>query len=222
MSGWRRETDKFVFAGGIAINNESGEGIRLGKYTNRGSASYGWRDITHPIEVRGVRAVDPVWAEIGATGFFGYQFALDKEVHGTAHVPHDIVPGTAVHFHVHWLPDGTDTNPVTWEFTYAYAKGFNQEAFDFALANSPNTTAGVATATEAGPGVQYQHMVTETAAVTIPGLTEPDGLIHYRIKRISSTPETDNTDNIYVLTTDIHYQSTNMATKQRTPDFYGD
>lgn len=127
------------------------------------------------------------------------------------HIPHDIVPLSPIHLHAHWLPDGTNTQPVRWEFTYMFAKGFAQEAFDPA--------GEVVLAEEAPPGVAYTHMVTESAAITLPTLTEPDGMIYVRVRRVTNGA-TDNTDNIFLLTADAHYQSTNMATEGKAPSFY--
>ena len=203
----------------LVIPNDSGKGLQLGRFAE--TADFGWRDITSAIEVRGVGATDPDWAQVGSTNFYGYKFAVNDEIWMTFHIPHDIVPGSDIHFHMHWFPSGTNVQPVKWQFEYAYAKGFNQAAFDFELAEGPLTNAGIAPAHSAGPGVQYQHMVTETDAITIPGLTEPDGLIHTTISRITNGG-TENTDDIFGLTADIHYQSTNLATKQKAPGFYDD
>ena len=62
-------------------------------------------------------------------------------------------------------------------------------------------------------------MVTETAAITIPTLTEPDGLLYVQVKRITNGGS-ENTDNIFMITSDVHYQSTNLTTKNKAPDFY--
>ena len=203
----------------LIVPNDSGKGLRVGRFAE--TSSFGWHDITAAIEVRGVGATDPDWAQVGTTNHFAYKFAVNDKCWMTFHVPHDIVPGSDIHLHMHWFPDGTNANSVKWQFEYAYAKGFNQAAFDFALAESPLTNAGIATAESDGPGVQYQHMVSETSAITLPGLTEPDGLIHVAISRVTNGA-TDNTDGIFGLTADIHYQSTNMATKQKAPNFYAD
>lgn len=187
----------------------SGEGNKFGTPS---SSDFGWADITAPISVRGVAATDPSWSRISTGPFYAFAFGVGDYVWQPFHVPHDIVPGSDVHFHVHWLPSGTNSNTVKWQFDYTYAKGFNQGAFD------PNGNS--VTVEQAGPGVAYQHMVAETAAVTIPGLTEPDGIIYVRFGRITNGG-TDNTDTIFVLTADIHYQSTGLvATKNKAPNFY--
>ena len=194
----------------LVLADTSGEGIRLG---DADTSSFGWRDITSSIEVRGVAATDPSWEQVDATGFYAYNFGVGDKVWMTYHIPHDIVPNADIHLHAHWFPDGTNANPVKWQFTYAYAKGFNQQAFPL---GSPT----VVTVEQASPEVQYQHMVAETVAQTVAGLSEPDGMIHVIIERITNGA-TENTDGIFMLTSDIHYQSTNMTTINKAPNFYG-
>ena len=176
------------------------------------SDDFGWRDITGEVVTRGVGATDPSWQQIGSGPFFAYQFALNDVCWMVYHIPHDIVPNSVIHFHVHWIADGTNEQPVKWQWDYTYARGFNQEAFD--------ATGDQITAQQAPPGTAYQHMVTETAGVKINTLNEPDGLIYVKITRLTNGA-TDNTDAIFLLTADVHYQSTGMATYGKAPDFYG-
>ena len=196
-------------ADSLTVNNDlkmsgtTGEGIKL-------PSTFGYHDIMGEIEVRGVGSNDPTWAQVGATAFYAYKFAVGDELWINYHVPHDYVPGTDIYIHTHWFPDGTNTAEVKWQYTYTYAKGHNQAAYDFA-----GTTV---TAAEAPPGTQYQHMVTESSAITISGL-EVDGMIKVHIKRIANGG-TDNTDGIFVDTCDVHYQSTGLPTQNRAPDFY--
>jgi hypothetical protein len=191
----------------------TGDGIKVGP---AGPGSTGWKDITANVIVRGAGATDPNWSQIGATAFYGYKFALNDKCWMIFHVPHDILPSSDIHLHAHWLPDGTNANTVKWQWQYAYAKGFGQEAFDLA---SLADDAGTITAEEAGPGTAYTHMVTETAAITLTDLTEPDGLITTCITRITNGG-TDNTDGIFLLTADVHYQSTGIPTIGKAPNFY--
>jgi hypothetical protein len=170
----------------------------------------GWADITSEVKARGVGATDPGWAQISATSFYAYSFALNDQVWMNFHIPHDYVLGTDIYLHAHWIPDGTNTNSVKWQFIYAYAHGHNQAAYNLA-----GTTI---TAEQTVGGTQYQHYVTETAAITITDM-EPDGIIMVNITRITNGA-TDNTDGIFLLTGDIHYQSTGHGTPKRAPDFY--
>jgi len=174
--------------------------------------NFGWRDITGEVLTRGVGATDPAWAQIGSGPFSAYQFALNDVCWMSYHVPHDIVPNSVIHFHAHWLPDGTNAQPVKWQWDYTYARGFNQEAFDAA--------GDQITAEEAAGGVAYQHMVTETLGVKLDTLNEPDGIIYVKLTRIANGA-TDNTDAIFLLTADVHYQSTDQSTFGKAPNFYG-
>jgi hypothetical protein len=67
-------------------------------------------------------------------------------------------------------------------------------------------------------GTQYQHYITESDAQSGTSM-EPDGIIYMKISRITNGG-TDNANDIFVLQMDVHYQSTNMATKNRAPNFY--
>jgi hypothetical protein len=178
------------------------------------SPKYGWRDITSNVIVRGSGPADPSWTQISSSAIWAYQFDLNDQCWFTFHIPHDIVPGASIHFHSHWMADGTNTQSVKWEWDYVYALGFDQEAF--AIGSETNVTA------ESTPsGTAYQHNVTETAAITIATLTEPDGIITCRMRRITNGG-TNNTYAIFLLTSDIHYQTTNEATYNRAPNFYSE
>ena len=212
--GATRVTGPLYSDGGFVHDGKSGTGI---KYGDRDSTTaYGWADITGQVLVKGVGVADPTWAQIASGPFYAYKFAVNDNCWFCYHVPHDIVPGTDIHFHVHWIHDGTGSNPtepVKWEFTYAYALGFNQAAFDMDTGTTINAeTTPAATA--------YQHYVTETAAVSIATLTEPDGLIYCSIKRITNGG-TENDAGVFMLTSDVHYQSPGLlSTPGKAPGFY--
>lgn len=172
--------------------------------------NYGWRDLEGNIDTR-IGATNPTWTVIDGGPFYAYVFTVGDECFIHYHVPHDIVPNSDIHFHVHWMTSGTSTNTVKFETTYSYAKGFNQAAFD--------TTGTVISVEEAASGTAFQHMVSESTAQTISGLSEPDGIIMVRIARVTNGG-TENTDTVFVLEADVHYQSTNAATAGRSPDFY--
>ena len=89
----------------------------------------GWRDITADIDVQGTGASDPTWSVMGAGPLKAYKFAVNDECWMRFHIPHDIVRDTDIHFHAHWTPDGTNVQPVKWQWQFAYARGFNQDAF---------------------------------------------------------------------------------------------
>lgn len=191
----------------LTLPNTSGKGMKVG---DESAADFGWRDITGQIQTRGNASVDPTWAQIGAGPFWAYKFAIGDEIWIVYHIPHDYAPGSDIYLHVHWIPDGTDANTVKWKYDYTIAKGFDQSAF--------NTTGTTVYSELAGPGTAYQHMVSETVAISSSEL-EVDGLIIVNIERVTNGG-TDNTDDIFMLTTDVHYQSSNLATKNKAPNFY--
>lgn len=170
----------------------------------------GWHDILGQVVQRGVGSNDPVWEDISGSDFYAYRFNLGDEVWMQFHFPHDYILGTDVYIHVHWLPDGTNANSVKWQFDYTWAKGHNQAAF--------NMTGTTITAEQTVGGTAYQHYVTESDAISNAAF-EPDGILMVRVSRITNGG-TNNTDNIYMLTSDIHYESDNKATLNRAPDFY--
>lgn len=193
----------------IADSEDGGKGktLPLDKIIPRG-----WRDITGQITVRGTGANNPNWANIGGN-FWGYNFDIGDECFMAFHVPHDYIPSTDIYFHTHWLTKNTDTtNEVWWQFEFMYAKGFDQEAFN---------TAGVTpTPAKQASGAQFQHMVAETAAVTIAALTEPDGIIYTRVSRVTNGATDVANGQVFLLTADIHYESDSQATLNKAPNFY--
>lgn len=196
-------------ADGLVLPKTSGTGIKV----DRTTPVWGWRDITGDINVRGTGANDPSFATfINGIRMYSFSATVMNECFAAFHIPHDLVPGTDIFFHVHWAnPAATpNTGNVLWKFEYSFARGFNQAAF-------PATT--TVSVLQACPATRYQHMVAETAAVTIANL-EVDGLILCRIYRDAADGTDTCTDAVSVLTADVHYQSTNMATLNKAPNFY--
>jgi len=195
---------------GIVIENTQGVGIKL----NVEDPAFGWRDLTSSIDVRGVGANDPTFAVYTGTTIRAYQFSAStmNEVFFVYHVPHDYVMGTDVFFHAHWSNAAASPNMgnVVWKFDYTFAKGFGQEAFP-----AIQTVQVIA----ASPATRYTHNISETAAVSIP-LMEVDGLILVRAYRDAANVLDTCTDAVFLHTCDIHYQSTNLATKNKAPNFY--
>jgi len=176
---------------------------------------YGWRDITSDISVRGIGANNPSFT-VFRNGIYAYEFpgsaASLKEAWLNFHIPHDYVLGTDIYFHAHWgnATATPSTNNVSWGFEYTFAKGHNQAAFP-----ATNTVY----AYEACSSTRYQHMVTETAAVTMSGL-EADSIILCRVFRDANYVNDTNTDTVHLFFVDLHYQSNNLATKNKSPNFY--
>jgi hypothetical protein len=199
----------------LVLAKTSGVGIKVDA---AGTPTFGWRDIIGQVVARGSPAVDPAF-NIFRTPIRAYQFTVNDEVYIAYHLPHDYVPGTDLHLHAHWAhASATVTSgSVTWTFESTYAKGHNQAAFI-----APLTTTAVQTAST----TQYQHMVAETAISSTGGsatlidnaLFEPDGIIMVRVRLTANTM--NGTPEPFMFTCDLHYQSTNIGTKQKAPVFY--
>ena len=112
--------------------------------------------------------------------------------------------------HVHWTTNGTNTNTVKWELIYTYAKGHNQEAFP------TETTINLE---QAGSGTAWQHMIVEASDAQAFTAPEVDSLILMRVRRVTNGG-TDNTDQVFGLFVDIHYQKDRFGTPQKSPNFY--
>lgn len=203
-------TDSAIHANGITLGKDSGVGVKVDVVT----PTFGWRDITAEVDIRGTGGSDPTFQLYTGTNMRTLQFSASamQECFVNFHVPHDYVPGTAIYIHAHWSNAAAipNTGNVVWGFEYSFAKGFNQQAF-------PAFT--TITATQACPATRYQHNIAETAAITIAGL-EVDGMIQCRAYRDAAAVGDTCTDAVFLHTVDVHYQSTNMATKQKAPDFY--
>lgn len=174
--------------------------------------SGGWNDLIGRIQASTAPGQIPTFTQVGTTNNYEWAFQVGDVAFIKYHMTHDYAPGTDIHFHVHWFPSGTATQNVKWQVEYWHAKGHNQAAFAFGAAGT------IVTFEEAGPGVAYRHMTTESAAVTIAGL-EVDSIIICVLTRITNGG-VDNANTIFVPVMDVHYKVGTVATKNRTPNFY--
>ena len=169
----------------------------------------GWRDLTMPTISAVVGQGTPNLFAFGPSGNIKqYRFAVNDSVYFTAHVDHDWLPGSLAYFHVHWAPSGTNAQPVKWEVNYTLAKGHQQAAFP---------AEGQIILTQTPAGTAWTHQIIEDT--TGFSLQETDSLILFEVKRITNGG-TENTDNIFLLTCDLHYQVGQFATVSRTPNFF--
>jgi hypothetical protein len=136
------------------------------------------------------------------------KFGINDSVYISCHIDHDIKRSSLMYPHVHWATGGTSTNIVKWQFSYMIAAGHNQ-------ANFPTET--VITLEQAAAGSAWRHMITEdTVGVAAP---EIDSLVLLELKRITNGG-TENTDDVFGLFVDFHYQVDGYATPSKAPDFY--
>ena len=208
---------------GQRIGNQNGDGCiaipsdpACGLKIDVNSPAYGWRDITSDITVRGTGSNDPAWATF-RTNINSYQFAVNDECWIDFHIPHDYVPGSELYIHAHWgVNSAVTANSLTWSFDATYSKRNDTTPPVFA-ATINKTVSHDASAVNLA---QYCHVVSEVQLTTSGALTgqdiEVDGIILTRASLSANTLGT----NPFLFFIDIHYQSNNMATKNKAPNFY--
>ena len=173
----------------------------------------GWKDNIMPLTSAGVPVANsPTMTAFGPSGSREeFAFALNDYCFVSAlHINHDIKVGGDAYLHIHWSTNGTNVQSVKWEFEVMRAIGHDQANFA-----APTTV----TVEQAAAGTAWRHMVTEVAIGDKLTLTEPDELILVTLKRVTNGA-TNNTDTVFGLAVDIHYQSSTNATLNKSPSFY--
>lgn len=227
-AGTGTPVEQLTVAGNLNLPKTSGNGIKI----DGAASTFGWRDLLGQIITKGVGASDPDWAAYRGT-LSQYRFS-DGHVHEAwvnFHIPHDYVPGTDLHVHVHWSQIVVDTGGpagvpgnVKWYFDFSYADGHGTAGG----AADPFIAALTQSVVQQGSTTQFGHMIAEVAVSNDGGdathldraVFEPDGVIQLRIYRDNGDAADTLDVEPFVHFTDIHYQSTNIGTKQKAPDFY--
>jgi len=203
----------------LVIPKASGEGIKL----DQDAPVYGWRDIIGAVAPKASGAGSPTRRVYAGGTLADYSFTTNDVCDFVYHIPHDYVPGTDLFFHVHWSHNGTSiSGNAVFDVFHSYSKGHNQAEFpaekQLNLAvSTPNI----------GTVPRYRHRVDEiimsgadaTATLMDRDLVEVDGLILATL-RMTTLP-TIGSGFLFIHTCDIHYQSSNMATVNKAPNFYG-
>lgn len=193
---------------------------------NKRAAYYGvpgWRDIIGKVIPKAVGAGSPVRAAYMGGQLGQYAFAAGDAYDVEFHIPHDYVRGTDIYFHVHWSHNGTTVSGnAVFDIYHSHAKGHNQANFSA----EKNLTIAYNTVNIATTP-QYRHRIDEvimsgpsaTAALMDRDDFEPDSLVLATLK-LTTLPTLGGGGKLFVHTCDIHYQSDNLSTKNKSPDFY--
>lgn len=202
----------------LVFDKASGSGIQI----ERGNPTFGFNDWLGNVTQLNVGGTRPTFATY-QDAVKQFQFAVGKEEHFEFHILHDYAMGTDVFLHIHWSHIGTQVTGGSITFVYegTYAKSHNQAAFP---ANISGTIVGAASST------QRQHILSEIQfSATTPDATqidtddiEPDGVILLTagVQANNITVSGGGVPDPFIHYVDIHYQSTGIPTKNRTPDFY--
>ena len=177
-----------------------------------GQGSTGWKDMVSSITTAGVPAANaPALTAFGPSGL-REEMLFDLNDYCFCppfHVNHDIKVGGKAYVHVHWSTNGTQTATVKWELQISRA-----------LRATGVFGAPVSYYVEqAGAGVAWRHMVTEVGDADALTLTEPDELILVTLRRVTNGG-TNNTNSVFALTVDFHYESNRDTTPLRAAPFY--
>lgn len=185
--------------------------------------SFGWRDIIGKVIPKAVGAGSPVRSAYMGGQLGQYAFVAGDAYDMEFHIPHDYVSGTDLHIHLHWSHNGTAIiGDVAFDMYHSYAKGHDQADFSA----EKNLTLTYSTVS-IGETPQYRHRIDElimsgpeaTATLMSRGEIEPDGLVLMTV-RVTTLPTIGGGGKLFIHTCDIHYQSTNIATKNKAPNFY--
>lgn len=203
---------------GLVLPKTSGLGVKV----DTASPTFGWQDITGHVQPKASGTGSPTRAVYNGGTLADYAFAVNDLCDFLYHIPHDYVPGSDLFWHVHWSHNGTDiTGNVVFTAYFSTAKGFNQANF-----TAEKTQAITYNTTNIATTPQYRHRVDEMTLSTNGGAAdkldsaaiEVDGVILLTMK-VTTLP-TITGGNLFVHTSDIHYQSIAGGTKNKAPDFY--
>lgn len=204
--------------GSLSFPKTAGVGIKI-------EDQYGWRDLIGDVAPKYGSGVAPAQA-LFLPNIRGWAYSANDQFECIFHIPHDYAPGTDIYLHLHWAHNGTNiTGTFTSDMFVTYAKGHNQAGFSPAI-NAPITISGLTIQNTP----QHLHRIDEVQLSTVGGsanklntsLIEVDGLI--LISGVTSTIPSisgSSTNRPFIFTVDIHYQSTGVSTKNKSPNFYG-
>lgn len=183
----------------------------------------GWRDIIGRVVPKVTGAGTPARAIFRGGKIGQYAFVAGDLYDMEFHIPHDYVPGTDIYIHVHWAHNGTTiTGNAVFDFFHTYAQGHNVGTYP-AEKQITLTYPTVDIATTP----QYRHRIDEvimsgpSATVTLMDRDDltPDGLILMACQ-LTTLPTIGGGGKLFINHVDIHYQSNNLSTKNKAPDFY--
>ena len=225
-----------TFFGDIALPHEAGFGIKV----DVDYPTFTWRDLLATIETRpagsaGATAIPDFVVYRG--GVFQYRFgtvAPNNHLHEAFlnyHLPHDYVPNSDIFIHAHWSQIVVDTGGgggvpgnAKWYFDISYADGHGAAGGTADPFSAPITVSVV----QQGSTTQYGHMIAEvqfsnnggTGGLLDSTSLQIDGVFCVRIYRDPTDGSDTLNQNTFVHYVDMHYLSTNIGTKQKSPNFY--
>ena len=204
-------TDKLI------ISKDSGDGIQV----DPAAPTWGWRDILGAVNPKAVGAGSPTRAVYDGGNVADYAFIAGDLCDFGYHMPHDWVPGTDLHFHVHWSHNGTTiSGNAVFDLYYQVAKRDGLYTAEKNLTITYNTT-NIATTPRIYHRVDETQMSSAAGSATMVATSniEVDGYILTTLK-LTTLPTLSAGAKLFIHTCDIHYQSSNIGTKNKVANFY--
>ncbi len=220
-NGNRNITGQQEFEDTIVLPKTSGKGIKVDTVT----PTFGWRDLEGPISLPQTAAQRPTLTTY-ASPVEDYVFSANDHYGPLKyHIPHDYVPGSDLYIHVHWSHNGNNiSGSIVFNYFILYAKGHGQAAFPAIPVNLTHTVGSLTI----GNTPQRSHRIDEIQlSAPTPSASqldsddiETDGMIiiHFDVPTIPTI--TGGAGKPFIHYVDIHYQSTNLGTKQKAPAFH--
>ncbi|MEE9510434.1 MAG: hypothetical protein V3V81_08070 [Candidatus Bathyarchaeia archaeon] len=207
----------------LVLKKTSGKGIKVDTTT----PTFGWRDLLGDQFAKNTGGTKPLLTTYNDT-IDAWQFSDGDEAFLTFHIPHDYVAGTDIHLHIHWSQTYDSCTGGTIDFKYfaIYAKGHNQQDFTGTPITASFSSIDI---NDGGTGTnQYRHHLTEVviSAATATGALfdrddfEPDGVIELTLEMDANSLTGVAVTDPFIHYVDLHYQSSNIGTKDKVPDFY--
>lgn len=220
-AGYVRAVPNEVFNTSLALPKGKGIGVKV----DTEHPTFGWRDIIGAVNPKATGVGSPTRAAYDGANIADYAFVANDVCDFCFHIPHDYVPGSDLYFHVHWSHNGTSIsgNAVfTIYHTYASRTAAGTTIFP---AEKTNTITYATTNIATTP--QYAHRVDEipltsaagSSTLTANSVIEVDGILLVNLK-LTGLPTIGGAGKLFIHTCDVHYQSTNMATKNSGPNYY--
>ena len=217
---------KLTVEGIVTLPKDSGNGIKVDTTT----PTFGFADLLGDQFSKNTGGTKPTLITYNGA-IDAWQFSDGDEAFLSYHIPHDYVPGTDIHLHIHWSQNNAGATGGTIDFKYfaIYSKGHNQASGSTFTSTPITDTFSSIDINDGNSGLdQYQQHITEvtisaasaTAALFDRDDFEPDGVIELAFE-MDANNLTGTPSDPFIHFVDIHYQTTGLiGTKQKAPDFY--
>jgi len=211
-----------------------GNSIVLSKAQNSGikvdidAPGFGWDDITGIVYPDPGGAGAPTLSTYRGGAIRRYSYGAGDKCNCEFHIPHDYAMGTDVFVHVHWSHNGTAiSGNMVFTIAHTYAKGHNQGADSVYPAEK--TVSITYPTVDIATTPRYIHRVDEVVISSAGGSAtlmdtaaiEPDGVIAINLTATTIPTITGGAPNApFIFHVDLHYQTTDVATKNKSPNFW--